>query len=69
MSILIGIDGNAFSIMGVMKKALRKAGCKESVIWEYIAEATKGDYDNLLVVSMAYEDKYLSESENDDENV
>lgn len=51
---LVGTDGNAFSIIGRVKKALRQAGADEEYVQRYQAEATSGDYDNLLVVTMGY---------------
>ena len=51
---LVGEDGNAFSIMGRVKKALRRAGADKEYIDKYLSEATAGDYDHLLVVSMEY---------------
>jgi hypothetical protein len=53
---LIGHDGNAFSIMGRVKQALKRAGADKEYIDEYLKKATSGDYDNLLVVSMEYVD-------------
>ena len=53
---LTGHDGNAFSIMGRIKQALRCAGADKEYIDKYLKEATSGDYDNLLVVSMQYAD-------------
>jgi len=53
---LIGCDGNAFLVMGKVKQALKKAGADQEYITQYIEEATSGDYDNLLVVSMKYAD-------------
>jgi hypothetical protein len=53
---LIGKDGNAFSIMGLVKKALMRAGADKEYIDRYLSEATSGDYDHLLVVSMGYVD-------------
>ncbi len=51
---LVGEDGNGFSIMGRVKKALRRAGADKEYIDKYLSEATSGDYDHLLVVSMEY---------------
>lgn len=51
---LIGIDGNAFSIMGHTQKLLQLAGASDSYIEEYLKEATSGDYDHLLATSIAY---------------
>jgi len=53
---LIGEDGNAFAIMGRVKQALRRAGADREYIDKYLSEATAGDYDNLLIVSMEYVD-------------
>ena len=53
---LIGQDGNVFSIMGRVKKALFRAGADKEYVDKYLNEATAGDYDNLLVVSMKYVD-------------
>ena len=53
---LIGHDGNAFSIMGCVKQALKRAGADKEYIDQYLSEATSEDYDNLLVVSMGYVD-------------
>ena len=51
---LIGQDGNSFSIMGIVKQSLRRAGADKEYIDKFLKEATSGDYDNLLVVSMEY---------------
>ena len=53
---LAGHDGNAFSIMGRVKKALVRSGADKEYIDQYLSEATSGDYDHLLVVSMEYVD-------------
>ena len=53
---LVGEDGNAFSIMGRVKKALMRAGADQEYIDRYLSEATSGDHDHLLVVSMEYVD-------------
>ena len=51
---LIGQDGNAFSIMGRVKKALMLAGADKEYIDKYLKESTIGDYSYLLTVSMEY---------------
>ena len=51
---LIGQDGNAFSIMGSVKQALKSAGSDKEYIDKYLSEATSGDFDHLIVVSMKY---------------
>ncbi len=52
---LIGMDGNAYFILGRVKKALEKAGMHQEAK-EFIEKATSGDYDNLLRVVMEYVD-------------
>lgn len=49
---LIGQDGNAFFIMGRVAKAMQRAGIAKEDIDAYREEATSGDYDNLLRVTM-----------------
>ena len=51
---LIGQDGNAFSIMARVKKALMQAGADKEYVDKYLKDATSGNYDHLLVVSMEY---------------
>jgi hypothetical protein len=51
---LVGIDGNAFSVMGEVIRGLRSAGNDASVIESYQNDAMSGDYNHLLTVSMAY---------------
>tara|TARA_B100001123_G_scaffold235179_3_gene263779 strand:- start:754 stop:963 length:210 start_codon:yes stop_codon:yes gene_type:complete len=51
---LVGEDGNAFAIMGRVTKALRRAGFDNEVVKAYQKEATSGDYDNLLRVTLGY---------------
>lgn len=53
---LLGSDGNAFYILAKVKEGLKKAGADQEYIKKYFDEATLGDYDNLLVVSMKYAD-------------
>lgn len=51
---LLGVDSNAFSIMGHTTKWLKKTGNPRSVLDAYQAETMGGDYDNLLATSMRY---------------
>jgi len=50
---LLGRDGNAFNIIGIVTKALKRNGYKD-LVEEYKKEAMSGDYDNLLRVTMDY---------------
>ena len=47
---LVGEDGNAFSILGRVSAALKRAGHGDAVK-AYTDEAMSGDYDNLLRVT------------------
>ena len=51
---LSGQDGNAFMILGTVEKALRWAGAPEDDLSAYIAEATTGDYNDLLHTTMLW---------------
>ncbi len=51
---LFSIDGNAFSIMAHTVQALRRGGVSQAECDQYHAEATSGDYDNLLRVTMQW---------------
>lgn len=51
---LVGEDGNAFSILGRVQKAMRRAGVPKEELDAYFAEATSGDYDHLLRVTMEW---------------
>ena len=48
------IDGNAFAIMAITSKALRKAGADDEYIEQYRTEATSDDYDHLISTTMEY---------------
>ena len=48
---LSGHDGNAFAVMGAVRKALSRNGVLKDEIEEYIKQSTSGDYDNLLQVA------------------
>jgi hypothetical protein len=51
---LTGNDGNAFSIMAQVSKALRKAGATAEEVEQYMNESMSGDYDNLLRTAMKW---------------
>ena len=48
---LVGIDGNAFSVMGYVSKCMRQEGMSRQDIENYRKDAMSGDYNNLLAVS------------------
>ena len=45
---LIGVNGNAFMIMGVFRKQAKKEGWTPEEIEDVMAEAKSGDYNHLL---------------------
>lgn len=49
---LIGIDGNAFAVMGYVQRIMKYEGFSVEEINEYIERATSGDYSHLLCESM-----------------
>ncbi len=51
---LTGGDRNAYSILGRIQKALRNGGVSKEERDEFIAEATSGDYDNVLQTAMRW---------------
>ena len=51
---LVGEDGNAFAILGRVRKALKEAGSDSEYIEKFTEEAESGDYDNLLRTVMKY---------------
>lgn len=52
---LTGEDGNAFAILGRVKRALRKGGAATpDDVAAFIEEATAGDYDHLLRTCMKW---------------
>lgn len=53
---LVGIDGNAFSILGTAQKHARRAGLSKEQIEEYVNEATSGDYNNVISTTMKFFD-------------
>lgn len=52
---LVGEDGNAFAILGKVKRALVKAGMQEEAK-AFMEEATAGDYNHLLACVQKYVD-------------
>jgi len=53
---LVGTDGNAFSILGKVRQALKMAKYPKEKIEEFTKEATKGDYNELLATCMKWAD-------------
>ena len=53
---LIGEDGNAFAILGACCRAMRRARLPQAEVDAFMAEATAGDYDQLLQTCMRWFD-------------
>jgi hypothetical protein len=51
---LVGEDGNSFAILGAVIAAMRRAGVAQDEIDAYRAEATTGDYNYLLQITMRW---------------
>jgi hypothetical protein len=49
---LVGLDGNAFALMGAFSLSARRQGWSIDEIKSVTDECTSGDYDNLLHVLM-----------------
>lgn len=49
---LVGEDGNAFTIIGLVTRALKEEGVPSEEINEFQQEAMASDYDNLLRTCM-----------------
>jgi hypothetical protein len=70
---LVGLNGNAYAIMGAFKHAARQQGWTAEEIKTVLDEATSGDYDHLLatiidnVVDSEDEDEDAEEQERRDE--
>ena len=51
---MVGEDGNAFAILGRVKRIMRRAGLPDSEWEAFHTEATSGDYDNVLMTVMKW---------------
>ena len=54
---LVGVDGNAFAVMGYVGRAMRESGFSREEIEAYYTDAKSSDYDHLLAVSIEMVDK------------
>jgi len=59
---LVGEDGNAFTILSRVTKALKRAGHGD-LVDEFMEEATSGDYNHLLQTVLEYVETDDEESE------
>lgn len=51
---LVGRDGNAFAMLGRVRRALARHGVSIEEIQEFTAEATRKDYDHLLQTTLRW---------------
>lgn len=51
---LVGLDGNAFVLMGAFSRQAKKEGWTREEINAVLDDAKSGDYDNLLRVLMEH---------------
>jgi len=65
---LAGEDGNAFAIMGRVTKALKRAGASPDYVKRYQDEATSGDYDHLLQVTLQFIETSWGDDEGGDDD-
>lgn len=51
---LVGQDSNAFNILGICRRAMKRAHLPESEIEAFTREATSSNYDHLLATVCEY---------------
>ena len=61
---LVGLDGNAFSLMGAFSKEAKRQGWKQEEINTVLEECKRADYNHLLFTLMQFtEAGYMKEDE------
>jgi len=60
---LVGVNGNAYAVMGYVKKAMKEVGNPKEEIDGYFRKAVSGDYNNLIAVSTDILEKLNQEME------
>jgi hypothetical protein len=55
---LSGEDGNAFAILGAVRRGLTRCGVSKEEVERFVREATAGDYDNLIATAMKWVEVY-----------
>lgn len=51
---LVGLDGNAFALMGAFRRQARKEGWMGQEIDDVLNEAMNGDYNHLLATLISH---------------
>ena len=64
---LVGLDGNAFFLMGAFSKAAKRQGWSAEEIKAVLDDARSGDYDHLLQVLIAHTEEAEDQCEEEDE--
>ena len=52
--LLVGTDGNAFNVLGLVLAALKEIGASPAERAVFLKEATRGDYQHLLRTAMQW---------------
>lgn len=60
---LVGVDGNAYSVMGYTSNAMKREGFSKEDRDKMMADATSGDYNNLICVCSDWIDKCNAKAE------
>ena len=60
---LVGLNGNAFSLMGAFSKRAKKEGWTQEEIKLVLDKCTEGNYDDLLVTLMDHCEEDVWEEE------
>lgn len=54
---LIGVDGNAYAIMGYVAKAMKESGFTKEEITKYYDDCRSADYNHLVMASHSMVEK------------
>jgi len=66
---LVGLDGNAWSIIGATKQAMRTWGYSSQAQHEMTEDATSGDYNHVIQTAMFWTDSPEDEEDDYDPDV
>lgn len=53
---LVGLDGNAYSLLGAFSQAAKRQGWTPEEVTKVLDEAKAGDYDHLLMTLVSHTD-------------
>jgi len=65
---LVGLDGNAWSIIGATMRAMRRAGFSSQAQHEMSEDATSGDYNHVIQTAMFWTDSPDEDEDDDADN-